>query len=220
MRREKWTLLLLSEDGDDLLQRTFQIRTLRYAVGAGGLVCVGLLAATGLFGFLGGQTLRSAQLEHPNEVLTDELATIQAQVARLETDLGFLTDKDAELRVLAGLDQIDEEVLYREGLSASDLESAREELLEVLAFETGAPRRTFEREGAVFLLGATHPAARPLRGTPATVGSVATSDLEAFRSLYLCAEEGVLAANGPLQAEELFSVLSDAVRDLGEGGEV
>ena len=104
MRREKWTLLLLSEDGDDLLQRTFQIRTLRYAVGAWGLVCVGLLAATGLFGFL--------------------------------------------------------------------------------------------------------------------VGSVATSDLEAFRSLYLRAEEGVLAANGPLQAEELSSVLSDAVRDLGEGGEV
>ena len=111
MRREKWTLLLLSEDGDDLLQRTFQIRTLRYAVGAGGLVCAGLLAATGLFGFLGGQTLRSAQLEHQNEVLTGELATIQAQVARLETDLVFLTDKDAELRVLAGLDQIDEEVL-------------------------------------------------------------------------------------------------------------
>ena len=111
MRREKWTLLLLSEDGDDLRQRTFQIRTLRYAVGAGGLVCAGLLAATGLFGFLGGQTLRSAQLEHQNEVLTGELATIQAQVARLETDLVFLTDKDAELRVLAGLDQIDEEVL-------------------------------------------------------------------------------------------------------------
>ncbi len=111
MRRKKWTLLLVSEDGHDLLQRTFQIRTLRYAIGAGGLVCLGLLVATSFFGFFSGQTLRSTQLEHQNEVLTDELATIQAQVARLETDLGFLADKDAELRVLAGLDHIDEEVL-------------------------------------------------------------------------------------------------------------
>ena len=111
MRRKKWTLLIVSEDGQDLLQRTFQIRTLRYAIGAGGLACLGLFVATSFFGFFSGQTLRSTQLEHQNEVLTDELATIQAQVARLEADLGFLADKDAELRVLAGLDHIDEEVL-------------------------------------------------------------------------------------------------------------
>ena len=111
MRRKKWTLLLVSEDGRDLVQRTFQIRTLRYAISAGGLVCLGLLVATSFFGFFSGQTLRSAQLEHQNEVLTDELATIQAQVARFEADLGFLANKDAELRVLAGLDQIDAEDL-------------------------------------------------------------------------------------------------------------
>ena len=111
MRRQKWTLLLLSEDGDDLLQRTFHIRTLRRAAGAAGLLCVGLLGVVGLAGFLGGQALHTVQLERRNQVLTDELVDIRDQVGQLETDFGSLADSDAELRVLAGIEEIDEEVL-------------------------------------------------------------------------------------------------------------
>ena len=111
MRRGEWALLLISEDGDDLLQRTFRIRTLRLAVGAAGLACLGFLSAAGLLGFFGGETLRGVQLELENKALTGELASIRENVLQLETDLGFLADKDAEIRVLAGLDQIDEEVL-------------------------------------------------------------------------------------------------------------
>ena len=149
-----------------------------------------------------------------NRVLSRYGASLRIEVSPEEFLITLVSAPNEWREAVTELD----ELLYREGLSAPDLESARDELLEVLAFETGAPGRIFEREGAVFLLGATHPAARPLRGTPATVGSVTRSDLEAFRSLYLRAEEGVLAANGPVQAEELSSVLSDAVRGLGERG--
>ncbi len=110
MRREKWTLLLVSEDGDDLLQQTFRTRTLRLAICGAGVVFVGILVTTSLFGFLGGRTLRGLQLGHENEILTDELTVMQEQVDRLESDMSFFADKDAELRVLAGLDQIDQEV--------------------------------------------------------------------------------------------------------------
>ncbi len=111
MHREKWTLLLVSDNGDDLLQRTFQTRTLRLAAGVGALVCVGLFGVLGFFGFLGGQAVRNVQLDRENRVLDAELTALGEQVAELESDFGFLAEKDAELRVLAGLDQIDEEVL-------------------------------------------------------------------------------------------------------------
>ena len=149
-----------------------------------------------------------------NRVLIRYGASLRIEVSPEEFLITLVSAPNEWREAVTGLD----ELLYREGLSAPDLESAREELLEVLAFETGAPGRIFERESAIFLLGATHPAARPLRGTPASVGSVTTPDLEAFRSLYLRAEEGVFAGNGPVRAEELSSVLSDSVRDLGEGG--
>ena len=107
-----------------------------------------------------------------------------------------------------------EALLFRDGVSVVDLEFARAELLEVLEFEAGAPVRAFELERERFLLGASHPAARPWRGTPASVESIGVPELEGFRSRHLRAEDGVLAARGPLREEELSLALSHSVRDL------
>ncbi len=111
MLRDKWTLLLVSERGDDLRRLTFRTRTARIAVAAVGLACLGLLTGIGLIGFHGSRTLRSAQLERENSVLIEELGLIQGRVEQLEGQLRLVAERDAETRTLAGLERIDEEVL-------------------------------------------------------------------------------------------------------------
>ena len=108
-----------------------------------------------------------------------------------------------------------EHLIYEADLSATVLETAREGLLEILAFEAGAPVRAFELERRIFLLGPTNPAARPLQGTLNSIRSLTAEELEAFRSSFLQAEGGVLAAHGPAQVAVLSSLLSQEVLDIG-----
>ena len=124
MRPGKWTLVLVSEDGDDIAQRTVPARTCRRALGVVSFLLAGLLVVLGVLGFRGGEMVRSVQLESKNEALTAQLAVIQTKVTRLEVDLQFLASRDAELRVLAGLAEIDQEVLQGGvgGPSSSTLE--------------------------------------------------------------------------------------------------
>lgn len=111
MPRRKWTVLLLSEDGNNRLQRALHLRTLRLGAIVGGLFCVALPGILGAAGFVGGQAFRGAYLEHKNTLLTEELVGIRGQVQELEAGFRSLTERDRELRILAGLDEIDEEVL-------------------------------------------------------------------------------------------------------------
>jgi murein DD-endopeptidase MepM/ murein hydrolase activator NlpD len=111
MRREKWTLLLVSDIGDDLRQITFGRRALRNALGGAGFFSVGLIAVVGWFGIQGSSDLRTAKLEREKGILVAELTAIQEQVVEIEENLALIAEKDAAVRVLAGLDPIDAEVL-------------------------------------------------------------------------------------------------------------
>jgi hypothetical protein len=125
MRREKWTLLLISELGDELRELTFRSRTLRLALGGAGFFCLSVFAVLGLVGLRGGQSLHTTQLERERELLVGELGQIRTRVAELEGELDFLAERDAELRVMAGLEPIDPEVLQVGvgGPGAPELES-------------------------------------------------------------------------------------------------
>jgi murein DD-endopeptidase MepM/ murein hydrolase activator NlpD len=108
----KWTLSLVSRDGSDLLEgETGGRRRHRFAVGVLFTLLAGLLVAAGSFGYLGGETLQGSRLARENALLTEQLAAMQARVSGLESDLELLAERDADLRVLAGLDPIDREVL-------------------------------------------------------------------------------------------------------------
>ncbi len=111
MRREKWTLLLVSELGDELRQFTLRSRSIRLAVGGAGFFSFAVLALLGLIGFQGGHSLRTVQLEREKSLLVGELSSIRERVVELEDHLAFLADRDTELRLLAGLEPIDAEVL-------------------------------------------------------------------------------------------------------------
>jgi hypothetical protein len=111
MRRGKWTLLLISELGDEFRQLTFRRRTLRLALGGAGFCCLSVFAVLGLVGLRGGQALHTTQIEREREILVGELEQIRSRVTELEGELDFLAQRDAEIRVMAGLDPIDPEVL-------------------------------------------------------------------------------------------------------------
>jgi hypothetical protein len=107
-----------------------------------------------------------------------------------------------------------ESLLYRSSLLEADVDGAKAEVLDMILFESGAPVRAFELERARFVLGDQDPAARPATGTTTTVPAIGLPELESFRSLNLRPEEAVLAATGPVEAQELSAVLSTTVRDL------
>lgn len=111
MRREKWTLLLVSDSGDDLRQITFGRRALRRVLGGTGFFGFAFIALVGWFGFQGSSDLRTAKLEREKELLLSELTAVQDRIVEIEANLVDIAEKDAEVRVLAGLDPIDPEVL-------------------------------------------------------------------------------------------------------------
>jgi murein DD-endopeptidase MepM/ murein hydrolase activator NlpD len=111
MRREKWTLLLVSDSGDDLRQFTFGRRALRRVLGGTGFFGFAFVALVGWFAFQGSTDLRTAKLEREKELLLSELTAVQDRIAEIEENLADIAVKDAEVRVLAGLEPIDPEVL-------------------------------------------------------------------------------------------------------------
>lgn len=110
MPRE-WTLFVASGDGDSYFQRTFRSSTLKFAAAGGVAVALSLVLFLGVVGFLGGSSTRTASLERSNALLSEELAGMRARVTELETEFASLSDQGSELRSLAGLEQIDSEVM-------------------------------------------------------------------------------------------------------------
>ena len=122
----------------------------------------------------------------------------------------LLTPPDAWREAIIALERL----LYEAPLSASALEGARSERLEILAFEAGAPVRAFELQRTRLLLGPDARGARPAHGSPASVGALALADLEAFRASHLRAEDATFAAHGPVEAAGLASLLASEIEEL------
>jgi len=96
-----------------------------------------------------------------------------------------------------------EALLFTRIPAQGEVEAAREEAAQVLQFEEGAPVRSFERERASLLLGATHPAARPVGGTVGTVTALQPSDLAAFQTEHLQRATGLAVVTGPVESAEV-----------------
>lgn len=111
MPGKRWTLLFVSDEGDGLRQLSLGTRTLKRITAGAGLLAVALVALTGFLAYHGYDAARAVQLEREKSVLIQELAAIRDRVSDLEGELATLAEMDAELRILAGLDTIDEEIL-------------------------------------------------------------------------------------------------------------
>lgn len=93
------------------------------------------------------------------------------------------------------------EVLF-EGASPSDgLDQERTSILALMAFEAGAPVRSFELETYRLIGGVSSPWTREPRGTPESLSTVTPSDLAAYREQYYERARAVLSVTGALDAE-------------------
>lgn len=111
MTEKKWTLLLLGDDPDGVRQFTLSTRSFRVV---GGGIVAAVLFVFSLTAFLisnGRAQLRAGHLAQENAVLTQELRKFQGRVDGLEQDLFLLGEADARVRLLAGLEATDEEIL-------------------------------------------------------------------------------------------------------------
>lgn len=111
MSGDRWTLLLLRGERSSIRQFSLSPRAMHFAVG--GLTAV-VLSLTGLatkVGMDSAARLEARRLALENQALTQELSSIQGRVDNLEGRITELTEMDSNLRVLAGLDSIDDEVL-------------------------------------------------------------------------------------------------------------
>lgn len=100
-----------------------------------------------------------------------------------------------------------EAVLRGEGLDPSRLDPIRETQQARLAFEEGAPVRTFQVEKEALLRREAQGEGRPLTGGRETLERITFDDVQEFRIRHLSPPWGVLAVVGPVDAGEVGGAL-------------
>ena len=111
MTGDRWTLLLLKGERSPIRQISFSQRAVHLCVGGVAALVVGLTGVAAGLGVDGAAHIRARQLARENAVLSKELTSIQGRVSQLEGGLGELAKMDSKVRLLAGLDSIDAEVM-------------------------------------------------------------------------------------------------------------
>lgn len=107
----RWTFLLLGDEGSSSRQFSLPHSALRIGTGLGVIALLVVVSLLGIVGFGGAARMEATGLERQNALLHAELLQLRERVQGLEGDLASLSEKDAQFRVLAGLDSIDAEVL-------------------------------------------------------------------------------------------------------------
>jgi murein DD-endopeptidase MepM/ murein hydrolase activator NlpD len=111
MTEKKWTFLLLGDDPEGIRQFTLSTRLLRVAGGGVVLFLLVFLSLSALLAFNGAAHLKARHLTRENTLLSQELQAFQSRVDGLDETLTLLGEKDSRIRMLAGLDGLDAEIL-------------------------------------------------------------------------------------------------------------
>ena len=111
MSADRWTLLIMKDGEGGTRQFSVTRRRLRMAAAA---AAVSLVTLSGLgiwVGFEGSARIEAELLRRKNDVLAAELTQLQGRVAAVEGSMARMAERNAQVRNLAGLDPIDDEVL-------------------------------------------------------------------------------------------------------------
>jgi hypothetical protein len=101
----------MGDSPDAVRQITISSRLLKAAVGGVAVVFLLALGLLSILVFNGSASLRAHRLATENEILAKELASFRSRVTGLEANLADLGKRDSRIRVLAGLEGTDEEIL-------------------------------------------------------------------------------------------------------------
>jgi murein DD-endopeptidase MepM/ murein hydrolase activator NlpD len=111
MTGDRWTFLVVRGENTPVRQYSLSARGLRALLGVA-VVFVLVLTGFGLSAALDGTArINARRLATQNQALTAQIQQFHNRVDRLEKTLDGLTEKDAHVRSLAGLETIDPEVL-------------------------------------------------------------------------------------------------------------
>lgn len=187
MTRDKWTLLFLKDEREGFRQYSISTRTLRYAASGAVLFCLTLVVAAALVIFRAGDTARAVQLERTNALLAAELSSLRDRVGSLQETIDTLSERDSELRILAGLEPIDAEV-QQVGIGGPGAPSLERHPLYALDGEAGTTAFT-----TAYDLNALERRARLLKESM----DVAADSLQAHRDL-LESTPSILPTSGML----------------------
>ena len=111
MTRDRWTLVLLKGEASAPRQFTVSPRSLRIAAGGAGFVAIVFLLLGAFLVKRGASHLEAQRLRSQNALLSTELDALHSRVSGLEATMGELTEDGAEVRLLAGLESLDDDVL-------------------------------------------------------------------------------------------------------------
>jgi murein DD-endopeptidase MepM/ murein hydrolase activator NlpD len=111
MSEKKWTLLLLGDNSEGIRQFTVSSRVLRHLGWILVASCFAFLIASAFLIYSGGSRLQGNRLERENALLTEELSRFQDRIVGLEESLTQLAEQDGRVRLLAGLEATDAEIL-------------------------------------------------------------------------------------------------------------
>jgi murein DD-endopeptidase MepM/ murein hydrolase activator NlpD len=111
MKEKKWTLLLLGDNPEGIRQFELSPRRLKVVGGAAVFFLLAFLSLSALLVLNGAAHLRARHLSQENALLSQELQAFQNRVDGLEETLTAIGEKDSRVRMLAGLDATDPEIL-------------------------------------------------------------------------------------------------------------
>ena len=110
MTNKRWTFVCMSDHEHRVRQYSMSGGAMHYLASFGAGFVVTVTALSMIVALNGSARYDVLKLQREKSLLSAEIGQIQGRVAQIEGSIDVLIDKDESLRLLAGLDAIDEEI--------------------------------------------------------------------------------------------------------------
>ncbi|MDG2282367.1 MAG: hypothetical protein P8L45_04570, partial [Longimicrobiales bacterium] len=100
MTGDRWTFLVMREQGDPVQQYSLSSRTLKLLAGAGIVAVMTVVTSGAVIGTSTLDRMNTRNLEVHNDALATELVQFQSRIADLESSLDRVAENDAQFRNL------------------------------------------------------------------------------------------------------------------------
>lgn len=111
MNGDRWTILWVRGEESPVRQYALSRKALRRIAAGGVALLLFGLASAAFIGIGGLSRLEAHRIAEENETLREELSTVRGRVAELEGTLETLASRDADMRRIAGLDPLGDDLL-------------------------------------------------------------------------------------------------------------